>query len=271
MRRRYPAVGLFLSLCLAWGCGESVGLGTTRGTTLSVSAIRTANDSLIDSVQISVSQDDGTAIGSGSAHFPAGVNTVPVQVTVSLSTQIEDVQVRIDLLANGQVVFTRTARVTIRRGESSEVPGISPAVWDSLSPSSGPAPRFGAGMVLTAGSPLRYVLFGGAVRNQPGNDTWEYLNGSWRLVVTDSNPPARVGAVMVWDDNAGKVILFGGAGATGELNDTWAYDGANWVRVPTATSPPPRTGAAGIWDPAGGVTIFGGAAASATLNDTWSF
>jgi len=71
MRRRYPAARLFLSLCLVWGA-ESPSLGSPSGRSIRCRSRGAAADSLIDSVQVSVSQDDGTIIGSGAAHFLPG-------------------------------------------------------------------------------------------------------------------------------------------------------------------------------------------------------
>jgi hypothetical protein len=263
-------------------CSESAApSGGVPGSSLSVVAVRSASDSTsdaIDSVDIVVRRADGSVAGRGAAFFPAGVDSVPVVVQLTITGETETLTLTMSLLANGTVVYTTTSTITVQRGRSNEAPGVRPATWSLLSPSVGPAPRVGAGLAFDA-SPGRNVLvmFGGFVLGQPQTDTWEFDRASgWRVILTNTSPPGRAAHVMVFDPVHNVVVVFGGASGDGTLNDTWTYNGATqtWTKfsgnVPAALKA--RVGAGAAFDVArGAMVMFGGSDTSGVLNDTWQF
>lgn len=68
--------------------------------------------------------------------------------------------------------------------------------------------------------------------------TWEYEGGSWSPVrsANGPEPPAVVGAALVWDAADGYVLLFGGDTypTGGPLASTWTYRAGNWTDLTTA-------------------------------------
>jgi galactose oxidase-like protein len=70
------------------------------------------------------------------------------------------------------------------------------------------------------------ILFGGTTTPGAPNlsDTWVFTGGDWANLsdLLSVFPPARGGAPMAYDPNAGSLLMFGGAGAT-LLSDTWIY------------------------------------------------
>lgn len=122
------------------------------------------------------------------------------------------------------------------------------------------------------------VMFGGCGTPVcPLNDTWSFSAGSWtNLTPTMStSPPARWGAVSLFDSADGFVLLFGGRNSTALLGDTWEFHAGVWGPAPDlkGIAPSPRAFASVAADPkTGGVLLFGGVTPSGTsLGDTWLF
>ena len=109
------------------------------------------------------------------------------------------------------------------------------------------------------------VLFSGVTESgclatgdpPPGNDTWIWDGTTWERQSPPISPPARSGAVMVYDEVRGKVLLFGGFG----LNDTWSWDGVakTWTLEDPGVRPPPTWKASATYHRASEkVVLFGG-------------
>jgi hypothetical protein len=160
--------------------------------------------------------------------------------------------------------------------------------------SSGPSPRFGAGMAYNGvtGPGSGEVLFGGCGATCPLNDTWNYTNGNWSecagrsINCTGPGAPAgRWGGAMAFEagyeyptGTAGAVLLFGGCSASagncavsGLLNDTWLFDHGAWHEQIAGSAcsakkpcPSPRfLPSFATWpNPKGSVLLYGGVGAS---------
>ncbi|HEY2825797.1 MAG TPA: kelch repeat-containing protein, partial [Gemmatimonadales bacterium] len=270
---------LFLLAAIGLGaCGESAApRDPLHGSSLSVVAVRGSKDSTsdaVDSVDIVVRRGDGSVAGHGAAFFPAGVDTVPVVVTLIVTNDVETLTLTMELLANGTVVYTTTNTITVRRGESNSAPSVVPAVWSKLTPTIGPAPRVGPATAFDASRGV-LVMFGGLVLGQPQTDTWEWDRAAgWRVIATTGNPPGRAAHTMVYDPIRHVVVAFGGASGDGVIGDTWTYDGATatWTKINSATSPKARVGASAAFDQGRqAVILFGGSDSSGVMNDTWKF
>jgi hypothetical protein len=142
----------------------------------------------------------------------------------------------------------------------------------------GPAPRTFAAMAFDGAS--SHVLLFGGVTDYFGialwGDTWAWDGAArtWTLV-TQSGPPARKGAAMVYDGARAKVVLFGGFDDnTTWFDDTWEWDGAmgSWTPL-MAVGPSARELFAMAYDATRGVTVlFGGSGpGNPYLADTWEW
>lgn len=157
---------------------------------------------------------------------------------------------------------------------------LTQAIWTNVATTNPPPGRDGAAMAYDPNTGT-LVVFGGestGTGNAYLNDTWELAGTTWTEVLTQTAPPARSGAVMVFDPAIGRIVLFGGYLGTSltagtYLNDTWEFDGTTWAQVSTSASPPPRNFAAAAYDPSlGGILLFGGnGTGSVSLGDTWEF
>jgi N-acetylneuraminic acid mutarotase len=65
------------------------------------------------------------------------------------------------------------------------------------------------------------VLFGGYKDTEVFDDAWMYDGQNWQPIITKSQPPARNGHNMFFDQTRGKVILFGGLNGVTFYNDMW--------------------------------------------------
>ncbi|HZY91184.1 MAG TPA: kelch repeat-containing protein [Thermoplasmata archaeon] len=150
--------------------------------------------------------------------------------------------------------------------------------WVSISPASGPSPLGRSGAALAFDPLLGYsVLYGGCSRHLcPLQDTWKFQTGNWSNLTATLGvaPPARAGAVFVFDVADGYLLLFGGAAGSATLGDTWRFSSGTWSPVTVQGTPPPaRAYAQGTYDPVrGSVVVFGGRSTAGTaLSDTWTY
>lgn len=160
-------------------------------------------------------------------------------------------------------------------GESVTTPLTT--TWTNLTVPNLPPPLAAATMVY---DPARgaTILFGGITSHDvPTNQTWSYQsqNGRWANLSGGSQPPARSGAAMAYDNGSGDLLLFGGYPAEADvaLGDCWLLPAqGGWTPCPaSSSSPSPRGDPAMVGDPSlGGVVLYGGQAANGTdLSDTW--
>lgn len=137
----------------------------------------------------------------------------------------------------------------------------------------------------------KVVLFGGSsIFNLSASrgDTWEWDGLNWTqrcdgVPATDvcaTQPPARFGNAIAYDDRTGRTIMTGGVSVAGGtlFSDVWSWDGTTWTDVTQATRPPARQGATmGFLAARQELVLFGGATSDprtgggSFFNDTWSF
>jgi len=131
----------------------------------------------------------------------------------------------------------------------------------------------------------KYVLLFGGATSSGGvlNDTWTFVNGTWRNITPTLSPPARASGNMVYDAQDGYVLLFGGCGAAFSwsacslyLNDTWTFEGGVWTKLSPSISPPFRVGGSMAFDGKDRyVVLFGGQISNPKgwplKSDTWVF
>jgi hypothetical protein len=169
---------------------------------------------------------------------------------------------------------------------------FSLGVWQKLSPSISPSPRFGAAMDYNPWTGA-ILLFGGCGTTCPLGDSWQLARSgktgtpTWTQLFPSVAPPARYFAAMAFDAYDKLTVLFGGCeGARGPcpVGDTWTYNSTlrNWKLVPPVegVAPQARFGAAvaalsrtttDISGPIVGILLFGGQGTGGMLSDTWNF
>jgi Galactose oxidase, central domain len=176
-----------------------------------------------------------------------------------------------------QVTFEVNSAQCSATSASAPESGIVSITSDS---SGSPAPRAWASMTFDIRTDS-VILFGGLGASGLLDDTWSFSDGVWTELFPTVSPPARFGAVMVYDSNPtdGYLLLFGGKGAGGYLDDTWKFTGTTWknltpsVLTPTNT-PSPRANATIAFDDnwtTNEVLLFGGQGVDGALNDTWQY
>jgi hypothetical protein len=143
----------------------------------------------------------------------------------------------------------------------------------SPSASNGPSPRTGAGVAYDVARQA-LVVFGG----YPGGgaailaDTWTLQGGQWHLMQPRVSPPARVGAIFVYDP-VRKVTVLNGAQNTSpgrpNIADTWTWDGQTWSQVAVGSGPSLFT-FMGAFDQARGVLVVFGVQFGGTPQ-TWTW
>lgn len=150
------------------------------------------------------------------------------------------------------------------------------ANWTRVKPKNLPPNRSGFAVAYD-GSRQRMLLHGGAdSRGLPYfTDTWEWVGDSWVELKSNSDPGARAGHMMVFDEARRRMVRFGGYRTALPWNylarDTWTWDGANWTDMPPM-SPPFRYHAAMAYDAARGRTVlFGGQTGNDLRDDTFEF
>ncbi|MCI4344614.1 MAG: PKD domain-containing protein, partial [Thermoplasmata archaeon] len=127
------------------------------------------------------------------------------------------------------------------------------------------------------------LLFGGCTSNLVTsclNDSWLWQPGAgWTPLGSAFAPPARGGAMMVYDRADGYLLLYGGTEACGSstcyYQDTWEYySGAWWPVHRIGPVPGAQEEGAMTYDAArGAALLFGGlnATAGTAVGETWSF
>jgi hypothetical protein len=116
----------------------------------------------------------------------------------------------------------------------------------------------------------RLISHGGS---EVPDETWEWDQRDWRLVVSGSGGPgARGHHALTYDPVRKHVVLFGNNDAT-PVNDMWSWDGQSWKKL-AAEGPPPR----GVFGAAfhakrGVMLVFGGCCAPGVglVGDTWEW
>lgn len=125
------------------------------------------------------------------------------------------------------------------------------------------------------------VLFGGfnetvtfLRRSDYPGGTWLWAGKRWIQRTVGTQPPARVGARMVYDEARRQVVLFGGYHLESyqALGDTWVWDGRGWSQRKSGAAPPARYNPSMVYDTARRqVVLFGGFDGSNWLGDTWTW
>ncbi|MBI2448145.1 hypothetical protein HYV44_01095, partial [Candidatus Microgenomates bacterium] len=100
---------------------------------------------------------------------------------------------------------------------------------------------------------------------------------AWFNYSPTSNPSARYGSAVAWDNTNATKYVFGGIASGGTLlNDLWKFNVStrSWSQITTSGGPPAaRDGSSMIWHPTNGkLYLFGGYKdPPAVLNDLWEF
>jgi hypothetical protein len=152
--------------------------------------------------------------------------------------------------------------------------------WFDLKAEGAPPVRNGVGMAYDESSGCLLLFggmpFAGAGPEERSDETWAYDSdeNTWTEMIPPASPPARTGAMMVYDRPSGKVILFGGWSYGGLFGDTWAYDSRTntWEELNTAGSPGVRAGSVMFYDQVlGKIILCGGAGKGRMFGDAWEF
>ena len=129
------------------------------------------------------------------------------------------------------------------------------------------------------------VFFGGSNGHGVTNQTWLFESGNWVNVTDPAHaPPARYGAAMAYDGQAGveAVVLYGGCdpGRACPLNDTWVFSAGSWSNLTATASvdpsrPIPGLSNATMTNWGGNATLlFGGCedrSCTSESDQTWAF
>lgn len=102
--------------------------------------------------------------------------------------------------------------------------------WIQRNPIHRPSARLSAAMAYDVVR-HRVVLFGGGYQqNWPdNNETWEYDGVDWVQRFPANSPPIAGGAVMCYDDRAGRLLLVDAG--------VWTWNGNNWILLDAAAPP----------------------------------
>lgn len=148
-------------------------------------------------------------------------------------------------------------------------------------------PRFGASLaynstgnyvLLVGGCGWTGVYGCGGLANH--NDTWKYVNGSWKWICSSCGPSPRWHAGFVFDPPDNEFVLFGGCAASSsascsltgrQLGETWKFGTNRWTSL-RISGPTARGDPAMSFDPSSGfIVLFGGTGCTAVCSDTWTF
>jgi N-acetylneuraminic acid mutarotase len=147
-------------------------------------------------------------------------------------------------------------------------------LWTDLAPQGSPSPRSGYGLAYDSRSD-RVVLFGGATSTGGSGETWIYTPGpgGWTRSTSRTEPSARWGVAMTYDEGSDRVVLFGGRTDAGELDDTWTFDvdANSWAQMRPSEAPSPRFGSAMAYDAASDRSVLFGGTGQGIHNDTWEY
>lgn len=149
--------------------------------------------------------------------------------------------------------------------------------WQKMPTENAPTVRAEASMVYDENR-QRMVLFGGyTIQNGDYiklNDTWEFYEGDWHLVL-ESGPSARHGVAMAYDQEAKSVVFFGGSTVDKQYGpskgETWTWKGDQWDKL-TIEQPPGVFNATMAYDTAQKRLLrFGGWTGTSRSDATWTF
>ncbi len=158
------------------------------------------------------------------------------------------------------------------------------STWSSVLPTPSPIARISGVMAYDTVDHVT-VLFGGYNYYAGGvlSDTWVWDGSSWTQRSPAVHPPARLDAVMAYDERNQKVVLYGGQDfLNGVFDDTWVYDVPTntWTQMFPVNSPesPLYPGYGRIWPAVAydagnqNIVLFGGEGyGNILLDDTWTW
>jgi hypothetical protein len=104
--------------------------------------------------------------------------------------------------------------------------------WLQQQPPVSPSPRTTASMAYDPEHNV-IIMFGGLVDtgeyDEAVDEMWIWDGETWQQQFPALSPPARWGAVMVYDQARKSILLFGGTPGGGFWEDTWLWNGASWL------------------------------------------
>jgi hypothetical protein len=145
--------------------------------------------------------------------------------------------------------------------------------WISVTTTTTPTARYGAGLAYDAGRGVT-VLFGGSDETDTAlAGTWEYTNTNWVQAFPTTSPLSRTYPCLAADPITGTIYLFGGNDAETYYDDLWRYEDGAWIDITPAAGPPARTLAAMTYDSDNDrLLLFGGRSVTGTLlADLWAY
>jgi hypothetical protein len=168
------------------------------------------------------------------------------------------------------------SRVVHFGGGRAGVPSISNDTWEwngrdwrlrvPIDPESDGNPEGRVVGAATWDPSRRAVVVASGLGSSPLEDTWAWNGTSWKRL--DSKTPARLGALLYWDDVRARLVLAGGVFADGGLTDTaFQLDERGWVPI-EAQAFGPRFGAVHVTDPVSGSSAIIGGRADGVV-DVW--
>ncbi len=113
--------------------------------------------------------------------------------------------------------------------------------WQPLQATAQPPAWRGSSLVFDQ-KRLQMVLFA-------AGETWLWSGTGWSKAQSQSAPPARNTAHLVYDITTECILLCGGVGMDGSpLHDMWLWDGTTWAEQQPASRPDPVGGAGMVCD-----------------------
>jgi hypothetical protein len=144
----------------------------------------------------------------------------------------------------------------------------SGGVWQELTPTTNPGPRYGHSMAYHRQSRTTF-LTAGRDKADLFDDTWRWNGSDWARISTATIPTARSGHAVVYDSNTKDLKLFGGTDVLGNLlSDTLTFDGSQWTQA-LNTGPTGRSDHDMAYDSLRGVTVLFSGNSASGANDTW--
>jgi hypothetical protein len=240
----------------------------------------TAGSVYVDSITVAITNAHGDTLGFVGVAFPQGQDSVVVSIPVKLDSATQTVTARVDILANGQIVFHSQAQIEASVGASttSHVDSIplEAAIWSQFQGVAEVALPGRIGFTAAYDTGMKEIVgFGGATPAGLTGETWVLpARGGWKQVGGATAPAARLGQAMAYDAGRGVTVLFGGATASGFTNETWEFTAstAAWTQITTTGAPSARGFGVLAYDAARGrLVLFGGHDGNNFLNETWEY
>ncbi len=149
--------------------------------------------------------------------------------------------------------------------------------WSEVETTTNPGERHSHAMAYDSQNDV-VILFGGfGGDGWPTDETWQFncTSRDWNLISTTTQPLARYGHVMVYDDVIHRIILTcGNTASEGHQDDTWEFDveSGSWSEVETNGNPDALKWPSMTYDSVNKKCIlFGGQIGDDSVDGTWIY